>query len=541
MATDAAAALAEFAKKKADAEKARADEQKALDAEQKKLIDAVRVQHAALGLLLAAQGSTGSVPAGAATSPSFHGGAPLTGRVTGSAWSLLGAPAVSAIVWPEPQTDPVTAALTDTIPDPNTERYNDYLKDFEEMQVPTCTVTVKNGVVKIEFGVGRKPVDAEDMWKRMNIRPNKTKTANGFVYELKMSVETAARYGKTVQEIKKAFLAHLALNFSRTAKNGNTQRYSVTPMFMAHHAPKLPLSDTERTFLKSDDMFDGTARFMADFLSNRGKPRQPQYRSGGGGGGGSAAPPELNTRSIKAKGQGETGAEFVPTGPLAVRIKDCRPPITGAQPKDPAGYKSLGDALKKNKLAYNKTTNSFSSSDTTVTEETIEKIICTVFKLQTRAEIADANREAAQRAFQAKQAETLAAQNAGIGGGGAFEVLADDVDKAAEDAEDAAAEDADNVDAAAVEAAAEDAAAEDTEADDLVDTATLPKNVLDLLKQVEHKSNDKLKEIYEKACNQFSITFDGSDDYQNTDGTEINNEKEIAKMIGVLAFEVIYE
>lgn len=526
MATNTAAALAALAEK-----------QKAIDEERAALLVAARVQHAALSELLAANGH--QVSTGAATTPSFHGGAP-PGRVT---WSLLGAPAVSEPVWPEQQTDQVTAALTYTIPDPNTERYNNYLKDFEEMQVKTCTVMIKNLVFTIKYSFGYLAVDAEDMWKRMNIRPNKTKTANGFVYELKMSVETAARYGKTVQEIKKAFLAHLALNFSRTAMNGNTQKYSVTDEFMAHHAPNLKLSDIEIGYLTSDYRFEGTARFMADFLSNRGKPRPPQSHSdGGGGGGGSAAPTKVNytttaaTRSIKAKGQGETGAEFVPTlGLLAAKIKDCRPPITGAQPKDPAGYKSLGDALKKNNIAYNKTTNSFSSSDTTVTEETIEKIICTVFKLQTRAEIADANREAAQRAFQAKQAETLAAQNAGIGGGGAFEVLADAA------AEDTVEEDADNVDAAAVEAAAEDAAAEDTEADDLVATATLPKNVIDLLKEVGHKSNDKLKEIYEKACNQFSIVFDGSDDYQNTDGTEINNEKEIAKMIGVLAFEVIYE
>ena len=174
MATDAATALAAFAKKKEDAKKARDEEQKALDAEQEKLIADAAKQHALLSKLLTENGhqvNTGSVPTGAATTSSFNGGAPRTGL----AWPSLGSQtAVSAIVWPEPQTDPVTAALTDTIPDPNKRRYNNYLTNFENMQVPTCTVTVKTGVYTIKYSFGPLAVDAEDMWKRMGIRPNKT-------------------------------------------------------------------------------------------------------------------------------------------------------------------------------------------------------------------------------------------------------------------------------------------------------------------------------------------------------------------------------
>jgi hypothetical protein len=525
---DAAAALAEFTKKKADAEKAHAEEQKALAEEEKKLIDAARKQHEVLRLLLAAhgnQGSTGSVPAGAATTPSFNGGA---GRVTGSAWSQIGAPAVGPLVWPEQQTDPVRAALTDTIPDPNTARFDSYLEDFKKMQVPTCTVKVNGKVCIVTVCFGRVYVHAEDMWKRMNLRPDKMDTPNGFVYTFTMSTETAAKYyGETEQEIKNAFLAHLALDFSRTAKNGNKQTYSVTAEFMAHHAPKLTLSDNERGYLTSDEMFDGTARFMADFLSNRGSGGGAKvnnyaptkinitHNSGGGGGGGTN-----NTRSFKPKVEGKPENEFTPKHGrlLTTHLANCRNPIVGVNPKDTEGYKKVRAALEAYEIGFNLTTNTFSSPK--LTSEEIEKILCGIFGLKTEAELAEAARKVKSAEFAA------AAQmkpNGAVTNQGAFGPLAD-----AADAADAAGGDADAADTA-------DAAGGDADTDEETTEYVLPPYIAEMFNSV---CEDKRKEICAVIGGKFSITFDG-DKYEATDGREITNCKEIAKMVMVMAFEMM--
>jgi hypothetical protein len=303
--------------------------------------------------------------------------------------------------------------------DPNAGLFRDYRNSFKEMQVPMFKVASAAGIVTITFSLGYLPVDAGEMWERMGICPIAKPSAKGPIYTVTMTAATASKYGKTLAEIEAAFLAHLALDFSRKAKNGNTQTYSVTEEFMAHHAPNLELTDEEKKFCTDESRMLNTYRFIQEYLAKRSgavpqhdnRPNVYNNRSkGSGSGGGAAALTAVNnSRSNKVRGSGESGAEFTPTGELAIRINDCRSPIPGVQPKDPAGHGRMKLALAKNNIGYNPTTKSFSSRDPAVTEEMIEKIICAVFDLKTTAELADEKRAVAAAKYKAQQAAASAA------------------------------------------------------------------------------------------------------------------------------------
>lgn len=300
------------------------------------------------------------------------------------------------------------AAITDVDPNvnPNAELYCSYSNSFKKMQVPLLKVVSAAGIVTIPFSLGTLPVDAEKMWERMGIRPTK----KGDNYTVSMTAATASKYGKTPAEIEAAFLAHLALDFSRVARNGNTQTYSVTREFVEYFAPNLELTDEEKKFCTDEGRMLNTYRFMQEYLAKR-SGAAPQYtnRSTSGSGGGGAAPTKVNeSRSAKTRGPGESGAEFTPTGKLADMINACRPPITGAPPGNPAKYKHMGDALAKHNLGYNRTSGSFSSSNPAVTEEMIEAHLCGVFDLKTTAELADEKRAAAAAEYKAQQAANAA-------------------------------------------------------------------------------------------------------------------------------------
>ena len=432
MATNTAAALA-----------ALAAEQAAIDHKREALLAAAAAQYAELGAIL-----------GANTTPTGTGSAPLAGRVTNTVWP---SPRQLQVV-PSGIAAAQTAAAAPTASAAPNPLHDELTELANAIADKLCRVEIVNGG-KLRYLMNIVSINVGSTLKKLL----ELFKVNGFFEKdpqdprvcyipksLVLKVLTAAcRTGNAVP--KDADLCKVAEVFFALATRWNPSRTSKTleqfalpidyaTMMGAINLPKeiskLLVPTTADSIEAVLDQLHGVS-LLDDYHP---KTQVNRSTSGGGGGGGSAVPTKVNTRSIKAKGQGETGAEFVPTGLLAAKIKDCRPPIAGAPPKDPAGYKCLGEVLKENNIAYNKTTNSFSSSDTTVTEEMIEKILCTVFKLQTQAEIAEANREAAQRAFQAKQAAEHAAQNASIGGGGAFAVLADDVDAAA--AVDAAAEDA---------------------------------------------------------------------------------------------------
>ena len=301
--------------------------------------------------------------------------------------------------------------------DPNAGLFRDYRNSFKEMQVPMFKVASAAGIVTITFSLGYLPVDAGKMWKRMGICPIAKPSAKGFIYTVTMTAATASKYGKTLAEIEAAFLAHLALDFSRKAKNGNTQTYSVTEEFMAHHAPNLELTDEEKKFCTDEGRMLNTYRFIQEYLAKRSgavpqhdnRPKvYNNHSKDSGSGGGAALTTVNNIRSNKARGSGESGDEFTPTGELAAKIDACRPQIPGAQPKNPAKYKHMSEVLTKNKLGYNRTSGSFSSSDPAVTKEMIEKIICAVFDLRTTAELADMKRAAAAAKYKAQQAANAA-------------------------------------------------------------------------------------------------------------------------------------
>jgi hypothetical protein len=353
----------------------------------------------------AIQPTTAGVPASVA---------PAT-RPTNSVWPLLGAASAAAVA---PVIAPTAAVRTTAVRnmsstavtdvDPNAELYRGYLDSFKKMQVPEIKVAFATGIVTITFSLGYLPVDAEKMWKRMHgIRPNAKPTPKGFVYTVTMTVEAASRYGKTSTEIEAAFLAHLALAFSRRAKNGNTQTYSVTKEYMSYFAPNLELTDEEKKFCTTEDRMLNTYRFIQEYLAKRNgtTPRQPRTTTGGGGGGGGAAmPTEVNdTRSAKVNALPEEKTEeFEPTKELGRRIKNSVRPIVGGPLNDPAGHERLQKALKENNIAYSSTSGTFSSPNLTAAQ--IEEILCKVFSLQTTAEIAANKRKARAEAFKKQQA-----------------------------------------------------------------------------------------------------------------------------------------
>ena len=347
------------------------------------------------------------------------GSAPQTGLIaTRNSWVpqvppgiAAAAPTTAAPITAAPTAKQTTTAPTTAAPVSEQAKLNtDYLKMFKKLQVPVFEVTVdpKTKLVTVTFGFGSQFVHDDSMWARMGIHPNKTKNGNGFVYSFTMSTDTAARrYGDTADKIKTAFLAHLVLVFSRTARNGNKQTFSVTAEFMTQHAPNLNLTENEEKFCTSQYMMEGTYKFMLELAAKlSGKTvNQQQYSTRGSGGGG----------SVKQGLAAVTGAEFTPTGPLQARIAACYPSIVGAPPTNPDAYKRLQLVLLENNLAYSKASGSISSSDPNVTADEIEKILCRVFKLQTTAQIADSKRASAAEAYKKQQEEARAAQNASIG------------------------------------------------------------------------------------------------------------------------------
>ena len=533
MATNTAAALA-----------ALATEQAAIDKKRAELMAAAATQYAELGAILAAN-MTPDV-----WNSTVTGSAPQVGRVTTTVWSAPLQPQVvpSGIAAAQTTTQTTaaqTAAAVRTTASAASNPLHDELTELVyALANKLCQATIVNGTIRFLMNI--RGINVGSTLKKLL----ELFKVNGFFEKdpqdprvcyipksLVLKVLTAAcRTGNAVP--KDADLCKVAEVFFAIATRWNPSRTSKTldqfvlpidyaTMMGAIHLPKeiskLLVPTTADSIEAVLDQLHGVS-LLDDY-----RPKTPVNRStsGGGGGGGSAAPTKVNdTRSTKAKGQGETGAEFVPTGPLAVKIKDCRPPIAGAPPKDRKGHELLGEVLKANNIAYNPATKSFSSSDPTVTEETIEKIICTVFNLQTRAEIAEANREAAQRAFQAKQAETYAAQNADIGGGGAFAVLADNVDAAAEDAEDAAAEDA----------AAEDAAGKKTVDNDVTVyglRSDFNKIVTGMLADAAETDVDQIEKILDTVSAEFGvyINVNGVHCIRSDDTNTVERTKKIAAAI----------
>ena len=242
--------------------------------------------------------------------------------------------------------------------------------------------------------------------------------------------------------------------------------------------------------------------------------------SGGGNGGGGAAPTkQLNgSRSVKQGQAAATGPSFQTTGKLCELMEKYNTTTVGVPLSGVA--KRLRDAMQYNNLVFYEDGLVQASNGSTLTPEKIEKILCVVFSLQTTAQIADEKRAVAAAEFAAADQAKPTGVNTDSGG---YAALAGDDDDAADGNDQTAG----------------GSASSGTEAD-LVDTATLPKNIIEMLKQAGSKSADALKGIYATITEQFKIVFDEYE-YQNIDGAEITNANAINKAIVVLAAEVIFE
>jgi hypothetical protein len=249
-------------------------------------------------------------------------------------------------------------------------------------------------------------------------------------------------------------------------------------------------------------------------------------RSGSGnGGGGATLTKQLNgSRSVKQGQAAATGPSFQTSDKLYELIKKHIKTTVGVPPSGVA--KHLRDVMQANNLVFYEDGLVQASNGSTLTPEKIEKILCVVFSLQTTAQIADAERANAAAKFAAADQAKPRGVNTNSGG---YAALAGD-DQAA-DGNDQTTDGNDQT--------AGGGASPGTEAD-LVDTATLPKNIIEMLKQAGSKSADALKGIYATITEQFKIVFDDYE-YQNIDGTEITNINAINKAIVVLAAEVIFE
>jgi hypothetical protein len=468
-------------------------------------------------------GAPASVPAAA---PSVNNSVwPLPGAAS----AAIVAPVIAAAATRSTQRMSSTA-ITDVGPDvnPNAELYRDYQKKFREMQVPEIKVAFATGIVTITFSLGYLPVDAEKMWKRMHgIRPNAKPTQKGFVYTVTMTVEAASRYGKTSAEIEAAFLAHLALAFSRRAKNGNTQTYSVTAEYMSYFAPNLELTDEEKKFCTTEHRMRNTYRFIQEYLAKRNgtTPRQPRTTTGGGGGGGgggAAMPTGVNdTRSAKVNALPEEKTEeFAPTKELERRIKNSMRPIVGGPLNDPAGHEHLQTALKENNIAYSSTSGTFSSPNLTAAQ--IEEILCKVFSLQTTAEIAEAKRKARTGEFKEKQAEAAASTQIGAIPEGAESEDEDESDDEADDGNEAGG------------------GSKDDDESDEVTVYKLPRNVVYTLQQVCDSGKD-IAGIYSKVAAEFAIVF-SENEYHAKNGQDLSTTtcNEIAGNVAILAIKLMY-
>ena len=244
--------------------------------------------------------------------------------------------------------------------------------------------------------------------------------------------------------------------------------------------------------------------------------------SGGGNGGGGAAPTkQLNgSRSVKQGQAAATGPSFQTTGKLCELMEKYITTTVGVSLSGAA--KRLQVAMHSNNLVFYDDGLVQASNGSTLTPEKIEKILCTVFSLQTTAESAATARAAAAAEFAAADQAKPTGVNTDSGG---YAALAGDDDDAADGNDQTAG----------------GSASSGTEAD-LVDTATLPKNIIEMLKQAGSKSADALKGIYATITEQFKIVFDEDKyEYQNIDGAEIANVNAINKTIVVLAAEVIFE
>ena len=250
---------------------------------------------------------------------------------------------------------------------------------------------------------------------------------------------------------------------------------------------------------------------------------------GGGGGGGGAAPAKQqnDSRSVKQSRAVATGPSFLTSGQLYKLIETYNTTTVGVPLSGAA--KRLQVAMRNNNLVFYGDGLVQASNDSTLTPEKIEKILCTVFSLQTTAESATTARAAAAAEFAAADQAKPTGVNTDSGG---YAALAGDDDDAA-DGNDQTADSNDQT--------AGGSASSGTEAD-LVDTATLPKNIIKMLKQAGSKSADALKGIYATITEQFKIVFDEYKyEYQNIDGAEIANVNAINKAIGMLAVAAIFE